>query len=140
MQAMHYLYSTANIGKFLKKSDILASFLSNLIHDYEHPGYTNQFIVRTKHPLALRYNDQAVLENHHLAASFQVLYQDDNNFLEALSMTSLFELRKIVIGVVLGSDLSHHFQLLTQLKTKLDRNFPSETQDDINLVITITLK
>lgn len=140
MQAMHYLFHTANIRKFLKKSDILASFLANLIHDYEHPGYTNQFVVRTKHPLALRYNDMGVLENYHLAAGFTVLVQEDNNFLDLLSVRSLYELRKIVIKVVLDSDLSQHFHLLTELKTKLDRNFPSEVQDDINLVISLSLK
>lgn len=94
LQAMHYLYHTANIKKYLNKSDILASFLANLIHDYEHPGYTNQFVVRTKHPLALRYNDQAVLENHHLAASFTLLMQEENNFLENLNSVSFYELRK----------------------------------------------
>jgi cGMP-inhibited 3',5'-cyclic phosphodiesterase A len=40
------------------------------MHDFEHPGYSNQFVIRTKHPLAIRYSDQSVLENHHLAAAF----------------------------------------------------------------------
>lgn len=54
---MHYLFFTANIRKMMKKEDIFASFVANLIHDYEHPGYTNAFVIRTKHPLAMRYND-----------------------------------------------------------------------------------
>lgn len=140
MQAMHYLYFTANIRKYLKKGDILASFISNLIHDYEHPGYNNQFIVRTKHPLAIRYNDQSVLENHHLAASFTLLFSEDYNFLENLNFQSIYELRKIVITTVLNTDLSLHFNLLTELKIKLDKNFPSDTQDDKNLVISLALK
>ena len=32
-----------------------------------HPGLNNAFMVRTRSPLALRYNDQSVLEHHHLA-------------------------------------------------------------------------
>lgn len=140
MQAMHYLYYTANLRKYLKKGDILASFLANIIHDYEHPGFTNQFVIRTKHPLALRYNDQSVLENHHLAASFSVLMKEDNKFLENLSNGSFYELRKIVIKSVLDSDPSRYFHLLTDLKTKLDRNFPTDSQEDINLLISLTLK
>lgn len=121
LQAMHYLYFTANIRKYLKKGDILASFLANIIHDYEHPGYNNQFIVRTKHPLAVRYNDQSVLENHHLAASFILLFKEEFNFLENLTNKSMYELRKVIISTVLNTDLSFHFNLLTELKIKLDK-------------------
>ena len=140
LQAMHYLYFAAGMRKLLKKTDILASFIANIIHDYEHPGFTNQFVVRTKHPLAIRYNDQSVLENHHLASSFTLLYQEENNFLETLWNETNYELRNIIIKVILSTDLSQHFQLLTELKTKLDRDFPSDTQDDINLVISLSLK
>jgi hypothetical protein len=41
MQAMHYLLTTANLQIQLKKLDIFSIFLSNIIHDYEHPGYSN---------------------------------------------------------------------------------------------------
>lgn len=74
MQGLHFMLTQGNLKKYLKKHDIYAAFVACLIQDFEHPGYTNQFVVRTKHPLAIRYSDQSVLENHHLAAGFQVLY------------------------------------------------------------------
>jgi hypothetical protein len=67
---MHFLMHTGNMRSFFKTSDVFASFIANMIHDYEHPGYTNQFVIRTKHPLAIRYSDSQVLEHHHLAAAF----------------------------------------------------------------------
>ena len=70
MQGMFFLLRQGSIKKSLKKHDYLASFIACMIHDYEHPGYSNQFVVRTKHPLAIRYSDCSVLENHHLAAGF----------------------------------------------------------------------
>ena len=57
MQALHYLMYTGNLQVQLKKLDVFSVFVANMIHDYEHPGYSNQFIVRTKHPLAIRYSD-----------------------------------------------------------------------------------
>jgi len=64
------MLKAGNIRKYLKKHDMLAVITACLIHDFEHPGYSNQFVIRTKHPLAIRYSDQSVLENHHLAAAF----------------------------------------------------------------------
>jgi cGMP-inhibited 3',5'-cyclic phosphodiesterase B/cGMP-inhibited 3',5'-cyclic phosphodiesterase A len=62
LQAMHYLMTIGEMNKHIQILDIFSIFVANIMHDYEHPGYTNQFIVRTKHPIALRYSDVAVLE------------------------------------------------------------------------------
>lgn len=70
LQAMHFLMNSANLKSNFKLNDVFACFIADLIHDYEHPGYTNQFVIRTKHPLAIRYSDSLVLEQHHLAAAF----------------------------------------------------------------------
>lgn len=51
----------------LSSYDVLAGLFAAAIHDYQHPGVSNAFLVRTKHPIALRYNDMAVLENHHVS-------------------------------------------------------------------------
>ena len=36
---------------------LLTAFLSAIIHDYDHRGVNNDFLVRTADPLALMYND-----------------------------------------------------------------------------------
>jgi hypothetical protein len=52
---------------------LLACLLAAAAHDYGHPGVGNGFLITTSHPLALRYNDQSVLEHHHLAETFRLL-------------------------------------------------------------------
>lgn len=94
VQAMHYLYFKANFKRFLKKEDIFTSYIANLVHDFEHPGYTNQFIVRTKHPLAIRYNDTSVLESHHLASSFRILQEEGCNIMENFTPETFQTVRK----------------------------------------------
>lgn len=137
---MNYLVQTPNLKKSFKKTDLLAAFVANIIHDYEHPGYSNSFVVRTKHPLAIRYSDMYVLENHHLAAAFNVMQRENSNILKNVSHEVYRETRSLIIDVVLGTDMSKHFTLLTELKTKLGNNFPTDSYEDRKLLITTTLR
>ena len=141
LQGMHFLLKQGSIKKSLKRHDFLSSFIACLIHDFEHPGYSNQFVVRTKHPLAIRYSDTSVLENHHLAAGFQIMYGYDRcNIIENMPHDEQTQTRRFIIEAVLNTDISKHFTLLTQLKTKLSPSFPSDSFEDRNLILSITLR
>ena len=59
--------------------------VSALCHDVDHSGRNNHFEVSSYSKLALRYNDESVLENHHAATTFKILKVDQNNFLSKLS-------------------------------------------------------
>ena len=38
---MHYLMFVGKFQNELKKIEVFAVFVANIIHDYEHPGYSN---------------------------------------------------------------------------------------------------
>ena len=40
----------------------------------------------------------------------------------------------------MATDISKHFSLLTELKTKLGNNFPTDHIDDRNLILSVTLR
>lgn len=50
--------------------------ISGFVHDTDHPGYNNQYLVNTWDILALTYNDKSVLENHHIAIAFDTMLKD----------------------------------------------------------------
>ena len=50
--------------------------------------------------LALVYNDESVLENHHLAVAFKLLQQPDCDVFAALSTKTRRNIRRMVIDIV----------------------------------------
>ena len=67
-------------SKVMNRTQQLATYWSATVHDYEHGGLNNDFLIKTAHPLAIMYNDSSPLENHHLAASSRVLYTPEYCF------------------------------------------------------------
>lgn len=99
--------------------DRLAAILAASIHDFQHPGLNNHFLQATKHEYAITYNDQSILESHHVAAAWKLLLVDENNFLKGLSKEQYLELRDAVIQLVLATDMKFHFEHYTKFKTKV---------------------
>jgi len=47
----------------LEGIDILSLFFSALIHDYKHPGFTNNFLIQTVSDISTLYNGKNVIFN-----------------------------------------------------------------------------
>eukprot|EP00798_Chlamydomonas_sp_ICE-L_P023521 gene23521-9044_t len=88
-----------------------------IVHDYEHVGLTNDFLVNSSDSLAIRYNDRAPMENHHLAAAFDLLQRPEYNFLSEMSKGDLDTLRKLIIDLVIATEMKQHFSLLAHFGT-----------------------
>ena len=69
--------------------------------------------------LALKYNDKSVLENHHVAASFQILQGDKFNIFSNFSRDDYNKIRGMMISMVLSTDMAFHFSHLAKLKGRL---------------------
>lgn len=48
--------------------------------------------------------------------------------------------RRLIIEIVLNSELSRHFSLITTLKTKLGNSFPTEDLEDRILILSMLLR
>uniref|UniRef100_A0A2I3HQY1 3',5'-cyclic-AMP phosphodiesterase n=1 Tax=Nomascus leucogenys TaxID=61853 RepID=A0A2I3HQY1_NOMLE len=70
--------------------------------------------------LALMYNDASVLENHHLAVGFKLLQAENCDIFQNLSAKQRLSLRRMVIDMVLATDMSKHMNLLADLKTMVE--------------------
>ena len=99
------------------------------MHDIDHPGLTNDFLVKTGHEWAILYNDHSVAENHHATAAFMMLRSAsaarrldaaagaapaaDVNFIGAQLTTEDFRrFRYIVCECILATDMRSHFSII----------------------------
>ncbi len=99
--------------------DLISLFISAAIHDFGHPGYTNNFLINTKHELAIKYNDQSVLENYHVSEGFNIIFKKKGcNIFESLSSDDYKICRKRIIQCVLATDMTLHNKEFQFLKSK----------------------
>ncbi|KNC98796.1 uncharacterized protein SPPG_05773 [Spizellomyces punctatus DAOM BR117] len=137
----YFLFSNDNISKVAGDIDLLSIYVAAIIHDHDHPGFNNNFLVNTYDTKAIMYNDRSVLENHHLASAFSVMNKPENNFLCNLSKSDFRSVREAIIEMVLATDLSQHFPLISMFKSKVSSNFdPYETREDRMLLWKILIK
>lgn len=78
------------------------------------------FHVNDKSPIAITYNDSAVLESFHVAESFKVLMKEENNLLCQLQPEEWRLVRRRMIDCILSTDMANHAKHLGTLKNKLE--------------------
>jgi hypothetical protein len=105
---------------------VLSLMVAACIHDVDHPGYSNDFLVAASSELAILYNDQSPLENHHASTGFKILNKPANNFLNHLASAETKYFRRMVIQLVLQTDLKCHFPLLKSFQDKCSKEVGTE--------------
>ncbi|XP_017851652.1 cAMP-specific 3',5'-cyclic phosphodiesterase isoform X8 [Drosophila busckii] len=119
-QSTNVLLNTPALEGVFTPLEVGGALFAACIHDVDHPGLTNQFLVNSSSELALMYNDESVLENHHLAVAFKLLQNVGCDIFCNMQKKQRQTLRKMVIDIVLSTDMSKHMSLLADLKTMVE--------------------
>jgi len=92
--------------------------LAAICHDIKHIGRNNAFCINTEHALALRYNNQKVLENMHAATAFELLQQ--TQMLDGLSRSDRLMLRAHIVEYILATDMAEHFETMSKFRVRCE--------------------
>ena len=103
----------------LDPTEMMSLIIAGACHDIGHPGFSNVYLIEKKDDISIRYNDISVLENFHVATTFEILKVDKYNIYSALSKEEYKRVRKIMIGAILATDMALHFAKIGVLKSKL---------------------
>ena len=115
MHAVFIMLTTYDAGLLFTPLEGMALLVGAFCHDLEHPGLNNMYQVNAQTELALQFNDQSVLENHHAVVCFSLLRA--NHVLDGLTATQFKEFRRLVISAILATDMTCHFGLTESLKS-----------------------
>lgn len=137
------LLRNSDLSQYFTRMGIASLIFASLMHDIEHTGKNNLFEVNTLSKLAVRYNDDSVLENHHAARAFKILAEKELNIFKKLHKSDYPIFRKYVIRAILSTDNSKHFSELAAFKDRLDSGdfvpFEWESSKDFLLMIGVLL-
>lgn len=112
-----YLYILAVKDQVeMSQLEIFSLLVAALVHDLDHPGVTNAYLIATRDSIAMTYNDESVLENLHLSRFFTLCQNnEDANILSAFDEDTYSVVRRTIIGCVLHTDMAHHFKLVSRM-------------------------
>lgn len=144
MQSVNYFLTKASIDQFLTPLDHASSLLAAAVHDLGHDGLNNAYQIAIQSELAVRYNDVSVFENYHIAQAFTLMRSSpDVNVLERLDSDDTKYVRSMMIELVLGTDMSKHFEDVALFKTKIvpavGEEFKLESLGDKRLLLKLIL-
>ena len=121
---MSYVFLTkGDMINFAKLSDldILSVIISSVCHDYGHDGLNNAYHVNAITERAIRYSDQSVQENWHVAESFFILNKPKYNFMSEFSRDDFKTFRKRMIGIILATDMARHVSDLANFNSLMEQ-------------------
>merc|ERR1712070_814940 len=93
----------------------------------DHPGYSNSYLVNSKSELALRYNDQSPLENHHAATCFKTMAKEHCNILKDKSREEYRVIRNTIVQIILATDMAYHSSFVADWNS-VSENFDSSDE------------
>ncbi|GAA52465.1 3' 5'-cyclic-nucleotide phosphodiesterase [Clonorchis sinensis] len=121
LHTMDKLFCFNDLQSMFSDLEVFSTLFACIIHDIDHPAVTNQYLINTNNELAILYNDKSVLENHHLYIGFDLLHSEPQvDITKHLTTVQRQLFRKIVISLVLATDMSKHMTLLADLKTMVE--------------------
>ncbi|XP_076443536.1 high affinity cAMP-specific and IBMX-insensitive 3',5'-cyclic phosphodiesterase 8A-like isoform X2 [Babylonia areolata] len=141
LQASAFFLECERTKMVMDNADCVACLIAAAVHDVDHPARTNAFLVNeANNPLAMLYNDLAVLENHHASLAFRLTHKDDTvNIFKNLSREDYLSLRKSIVDMVLATEMKQHFEHLSKFTNSINKavlcmdaetTTPSETGPD----------
>ncbi|CAK9024858.1 5'-cyclic phosphodiesterase pde-4 [Durusdinium trenchii] len=132
------LANLCNVVDYFAYHETFAVLVAGLGHDLGHPGVNGRFLIETKHPLAMTYNDRSPLQHMSSAKLFEIAKKSHCAIFSVLSQNQYIAARKVCIQAILSTDTALHFQNVKKVQMLYEMN--SEVLDHATEVFRESLE
>jgi len=135
-----YFLLQPKVRQHFSNLDIFCLILAAAMHDFEHPGVSNAFLVNSRHETAILYNDSSVLESFHVSRAWRLMLIKGQDPFDGFSKEQYTEARQTLVSCILGTDMKFHFDHLTKFKTRAQAGaFQNPDRKDVRLLLTMCM-
>jgi len=141
LNGCHHFVQVFGFKDVITNHQMFSLLISAAIHDFEHPGVSNNFLIRTKSSLAVQYNDDSVLERMHVARAFAIMQEEGAqcNILKGVSNEDYVSIRRTIIETVMMTDLSKHLDYTARVRS-MAANQKSANMTNASVMLQIAIK
>ncbi|CAG8566676.1 9529_t:CDS:2 [Dentiscutata heterogama] len=128
---LYYMLKDLGAESYLTSLDAICLLIAGLCHDIGH-------VINARTNLAIKYNDQSVLENHSCALTmdiitkhriFRNIHTCSNEYLGCDPKEVDTILRDLITKIILATDMSFHFDLLESLHNMIKSTSPCSSEE-----------
>ncbi|KAG8458813.1 hypothetical protein KFE25_005240 [Diacronema lutheri] len=105
-----------------------AVLLAALMHDLDHPGFTNLFLKHSGSELTQKYGPDGTLEKHHAALALAMLDAPETDVLVHCTPAERAEVRRLLEKCVLATDMSRHKTIIDDVAKLMPKHFEAAVQ------------
>eukprot|EP01038_Epipyxis_sp_PR26KG_P015310 gene15310-20632_t len=137
MHTSYRLLTVPALNTIFSSLEVLSLIVGAIAHDVGHLGVNNVFLVKAKHELAILHNDRSPLENMHCVVLYDIVNKAATNIFMNLTDPQWRDCRKSILNIILGTDMSHHFEQISKTQLFFEVNgedtggFCSGVKDEI---------
>ncbi|CDS14201.1 hypothetical protein LRAMOSA06371 [Lichtheimia ramosa] len=123
---LYHMLVHCEVRNYLSGLDVAALFIAGLCHDIGHPGYNNNYQVKLKTELAIRYANKSVLESYSCTLAMDLLSKHKllRNVEQASRRQSIptteDRFRTSIIKMILATDMVFHYELQENFASLLE--------------------
>eukprot|EP01127_Copromyxa_protea_P009999 TRINITY_DN2403_c0_g1_i3.p1 TRINITY_DN2403_c0_g1~~TRINITY_DN2403_c0_g1_i3.p1 ORF type:complete len:473 (-),score=72.62 TRINITY_DN2403_c0_g1_i3:104-1522(-) len=138
LHTSYLMLTNCKASAYLTPLEILTVMFSGLLHDVGHTGTSNRFHIETYSDLAVKYNDQSVLENHHCSLGWKLLMK--YKILDNIPKDDMRKIRSYFIQLVLATDLSKHFDEMAIFENLKGETLDRDNEEHRKLISKMIMK
>ncbi|XP_072170208.1 uncharacterized protein [Diadema setosum] len=138
-QAMHCYLQEEKLRQALTPLEVMGALLGSAMHDLDHPGVNQKYMVNSKHHLAQLYQNASVLENHHWRVGISILHE--TGLLDHLPPSQWKKFVDHIRSLILATDIARQQEFLSEFQRQLDKkDFSLKRHETRKFIMQIALK